>query len=168
MWFNGSHTKVQRHFLTNAFCYLRTYITCTKIRNRPRLIAVCKVIFNKRAAVFYQPFKTTRGVARVVLDLIKHALRVYWTASKTSLGTIDTKISKELNMYTNYAKLWRNYHIYGINLRCGLRSTDFSAWLYDIYDRTTASKRKFREVKSGEEENLFDNAIPTSTRWLCN
>ena len=34
MWFNGSPTKVQRHFLTNAFCYLRMYITCTKIRNR--------------------------------------------------------------------------------------------------------------------------------------
>ena len=32
MWFNGSPTKVQRHFLTNAFCYLHTYITCTKIR----------------------------------------------------------------------------------------------------------------------------------------
>ena len=27
-----STTKVQRHFLTNAFC---TYITCTNIRNRP-------------------------------------------------------------------------------------------------------------------------------------
>ena len=26
MWFNGSPTKAQRHFLTNAFCYLRTYI----------------------------------------------------------------------------------------------------------------------------------------------
>ena len=26
---------VQRRFLTNAFCYLRSYITCTKIRNRP-------------------------------------------------------------------------------------------------------------------------------------
>ena len=27
MWFNGLTTKVQRYFLTNAFCYLRTYIT---------------------------------------------------------------------------------------------------------------------------------------------
>ena len=27
--------KMWFHFLTNAFCYLRTYITCTKIRNRP-------------------------------------------------------------------------------------------------------------------------------------
>ena len=62
------------------------------------------------------------------------------------------KISKEANMYTNYAKLWTNYHIYEINLRCGLRYPDFSAWLYDIYDRTTASKRKFREAKSAEEE----------------
>ena len=35
MWFNGSRTEVQRHFLTNAFCFLRAYITCTKIRNRP-------------------------------------------------------------------------------------------------------------------------------------
>ena len=42
MWFNGSPTKVQHHFLTNVFCYLRTYITCIKIRNRPQLIAVCK------------------------------------------------------------------------------------------------------------------------------
>ena len=80
-------------------------------------------------------------------------------------GTIDTKISKELNMYTNYAKLWKHYHIYGINLRYGLRYTDFSAWLYDIYERTMASKRKFREAKSAEEENkMFDNAIPRSTR----
>ena len=35
MRFNGSRTKVQRHLLTNAFCYLHTYITCTKMRNRP-------------------------------------------------------------------------------------------------------------------------------------
>ena len=35
MWFNDSLTKVHRNFLTNAFCYLRTYITCTRIRNRP-------------------------------------------------------------------------------------------------------------------------------------
>ena len=35
MWFNGSPTKAHRHFLTNAFCYLLTYITCTRIRNRP-------------------------------------------------------------------------------------------------------------------------------------
>ena len=35
MWFNGTPTKLQRHFLTNAFCYLRTYVTFTKIRNRP-------------------------------------------------------------------------------------------------------------------------------------
>ena len=28
-------TKVQCHFLTNAFGYRRTYITCTEIRNRP-------------------------------------------------------------------------------------------------------------------------------------
>ena len=27
--------NVQRHFLRNAFCYLCTYITCTKIRNQP-------------------------------------------------------------------------------------------------------------------------------------
>ena len=26
MWFNGSPTKAHRHFLTNAFCYLRTRI----------------------------------------------------------------------------------------------------------------------------------------------
>ena len=32
---NNSMTKTQRHFLTNAFCYLLSYITCTKIRNRP-------------------------------------------------------------------------------------------------------------------------------------
>ena len=35
VWFNGSPTKIQRHFLTNAFCYFRSYITCTKIWNRP-------------------------------------------------------------------------------------------------------------------------------------
>ena len=28
-------TKVQRHFLTNAFRYFGMYITCTKIQNRP-------------------------------------------------------------------------------------------------------------------------------------
>ena len=32
---NGSLTKAHRNLLTNAFCYLRVYITCTKIRNRP-------------------------------------------------------------------------------------------------------------------------------------
>ena len=36
MRFNGSPTKAHRHFLTNAFCYLRTYITCTKIRTTAR------------------------------------------------------------------------------------------------------------------------------------
>ena len=91
----------------------------------------------------------------MLFDLIKHALRVYWTALKNEhRGSIDTKISKELNMYTNYAKLRRNYHIYGINLRCGLRYTDFRhiwhMWAYD--------ERKFREAKSA------DNAIPRSTR----
>ena len=35
MWFNDSPTKVQLHFLRNAFCCLGAYITCTKIRNRP-------------------------------------------------------------------------------------------------------------------------------------
>ena len=35
MWFNGPPTIVQRNFLTNAFCYLRMYITCIEIRNRP-------------------------------------------------------------------------------------------------------------------------------------
>ena len=35
MWFNGSHTEIQRHFLTNAFCYLRT-------SKSARIIAVCK------------------------------------------------------------------------------------------------------------------------------
>ena len=42
-------------------------------------------------------------------------------------------------------------HIWN-NLRCGLRYTDFSAWLYDIHERTTPSKRKFREARSAEEE----------------
>ena len=32
---NGSPTKAHRNLLTNAFCYLRVYITCIKIRNRP-------------------------------------------------------------------------------------------------------------------------------------
>ena len=37
---------------------------------------------------------------------------------------------------------------------------DFSACLYEIYERTMASKRKFREAKSAEEEKkMFDNAI---------
>ena len=66
-------------------------------------------------------------------------------------------------MYTNYAKLWRNYHIYGINLRCGLPDTDFSAWLYDIYERKMASKRQFREVKSAEDFKKMFDAIPRST-----
>ena len=37
--------KVQRHFPTIAFCWLCTYITCTKIRKSARLIAVCKRSF---------------------------------------------------------------------------------------------------------------------------
>ena len=37
---------MQRHFLMNAFCYLHSYITCTKIQDRPQFIAVCKRSFN--------------------------------------------------------------------------------------------------------------------------
>ena len=50
MWFNGSTTKVQRNFLTNAFCYLRMYITCTNCHQdtkSARLIAVCKCTFRR-------------------------------------------------------------------------------------------------------------------------
>ena len=37
--------------------------------------------------------------------------------------------------------------------------------MYDIYERTLASKRKLRETKSAEEEKkVFDNAISRSTR----
>ena len=76
-------TKVHRHVLTNAFCNLRTYITCTKIRNRPdksqrvnaplgdicrlRRLTVCwrflrtyEVLYAKKTAV-----KTTRGTCQV-------------------------------------------------------------------------------------------------------
>ena len=42
---------------------------------------------------------------------------------------------------------------------------DFNAWLYDIYELAMASKRKFREAKSAEEEKkMFDKAITRSTR----
>ena len=39
--------KVQRHFLTNAFCYLRTYITCTKIQDT--YVAGTNVVKSSRA-----------------------------------------------------------------------------------------------------------------------
>ena len=48
MWFNGSSTKAQRHLFTNAFCYLLTYITCTKIRNRPDWSHSVNVALSKR------------------------------------------------------------------------------------------------------------------------
>ena len=50
--FNGSATKVQRHFLTNASVVtFVTYITRTKIRNRSRLIAVCQRTLSHYPAV---------------------------------------------------------------------------------------------------------------------
>ena len=42
MWFNGSHTEVQRHFLTDAFCYLLYVYNIHQDTKSARLIAVCK------------------------------------------------------------------------------------------------------------------------------
>ena len=42
MWFNGSNTEVQRHFLTNAFCYLLYVYNIHQDTKSAWLIAVCK------------------------------------------------------------------------------------------------------------------------------
>ena len=94
-------------------------------------------------------FKTTRAQPTSLLNRFKNEPR--------NNGHKDLQ---GIEHVCQFAKLSRNYHIYGINLRCGLRYTDFSAWLYDIYEGTMASKRKFREAKSAEEgEKMFVNAI---------
>ena len=49
------------------------------------------LMFKTQAAVFYRDFKTTTR-SRVVLDPMKHVLRVFWTASKTFL---EKRVSRE-------------------------------------------------------------------------
>ena len=44
MWFNGSHTKAQRHFVTNAFCYPSYVYNMHQDTKSARLIAVFKQI----------------------------------------------------------------------------------------------------------------------------
>ena len=72
-------------------------------------------------------------------------------------------------MHTYYAKLWRNYLIYEINLRCSLRLiVVWHVWAYDARLRSESfAKLKLLKI---EEKNMLDNAIPRSTpavtKWV--